>query len=64
MTESVKRIKGKSEFNLTLTGPWKKPSLGGNIRVHDAFIAPENFPSLIGPINGEIVLSDDKFIIK
>jgi autotransporter translocation and assembly factor TamB len=60
---AIKSLKGDADFNLNLEGPWHKPSVRGKIQIHDTFIGPENFPSLIGPINGEVAFQDDRFII-
>lgn len=59
--KKVKSIRGEGEFDLKFSGGWKTPEISGQVNVKDATVAIDEFPYKIGPINGNLQFTSDRF---
>lgn len=57
----VKTIRGEGEFDLKLSGRWEDPEVEGQVNIKDATAAITEFPYKIGPINGNLRFTNDRF---
>ncbi len=62
MTDKLASLKGRSDFNIDITGAWDSPGLAGEISINDATASLKDFAYKIGPVNGTIFLKKDRFI--
>ncbi|MEW6714932.1 MAG: translocation/assembly module TamB domain-containing protein [Nitrospirota bacterium] len=57
----VKAIRGEAEFDLKFSGRWEAPEIAGQVSVKDATASMSEFPYKIGPINGSLQFTNDRF---
>jgi len=60
----VKHSKGAVSGNLYLSGPSENPSLEGEIKIHKGEFFMTDLLKNISSVNGEIVLKNNRFIVK
>jgi len=59
--KKVKSIRGEAGFDLTFSGRWEAPEVAGKVSVRDATASMPEFPYKIGPVNGSLQFTNDRF---
>ncbi len=62
ISDSIKSMRGKADFNIDLEGPWGTPELLGVINVQDVAVNYTDFQYVIGPMNGSFFLNKDRIV--
>ena len=57
--EKVSSLRGRSSFDVDITGKWGSPELNGEITVHDGTAILSDIPYKLGPLNGTLILKND-----
>jgi len=61
LINKVKTIRGEGEFDLSISGSWENPEVSGEVNIKDATAVITEFPHKIGPMNGRLQFTNDRF---
>jgi len=61
LSDKIASLKGNSDFDIDITGPWDVPDITGEMNVSGALVSLNEYPYKVGPVNGTIYLKKDRF---
>ncbi|UCH81199.1 MAG: translocation/assembly module TamB domain-containing protein [Nitrospiraceae bacterium] len=62
LSDQVELLRGKADFDIDIEGFWDTPELLGVINIEDVALNYEDFPYVLGPVNGSLFLNKDRVV--
>ncbi|MBI5408971.1 MAG: translocation/assembly module TamB domain-containing protein [Nitrospirae bacterium] len=61
-SEKLFAVRGQSDLNVGISGPWDSPDITGEVNVIDAAASLREYPYKVGPLNGTFFLKKDRVV--